>query len=80
MYCGQKKGRQAWEYKGQKIEPGEKRLTDTTTSVMNWKKIHRYWGAGEVDERGEGNLWVEEKNKKNWNGSGRKRTGEGNLG
>ena len=42
------------------------------------QKGQRYWGAGEVDKAGKINLWVEKRNMKNWDGSGKKRAGERN--
>ncbi len=43
----------------------------------NTQKGQRYWGAGEINKE-KSNLWVVERNKKNWGGSGWQRIGEGN--
>ena len=50
-----------------KIEAREKKLTDVTTSTIKWKeyKYTETTYSGEVNKRGEGNPWVEKRNKKN---------------
>ncbi len=68
-----------------KIEAGEKRLADLTTSMKMWKNVHwkdrdSYCEAEEVDSGKEGNSWVETRNKENRaDGWGKKRAGEGNY-
>ena len=52
-----------------KIEAGEKKLEDVTTSMKKWKKVQRKYtertGSREIDRGGEGNPGVENRSEKN---------------